>query len=330
MTKIIFTFFITIAVSAGAQTEFRGSPKAVACAQYLNNILPEVVTGSPLVAHVGSFRELPLLMQQSGTSPESILISVVLFSKLLSTAPNGHIINEVYTRLIKSQDDANSLLMCVTAQQCRPKFGQAIHVASQTNFDIVPFEIGKEPTPWGRLMRTLRKDEKPGWYLGTIFTKPAHRAIVVKGGNNIGSLDWVGGLIHEATHAADFEIVSDWIQANIKLQGRGKEPDNLFKTFVRVSKEKPEINEGFMRVLIESRAYMAEAEGITALTPPEFTSQGMKFYRVQVMKDFKDFSKVTSPVMDYFGGIHKDNVFEIATMLSQRINLTIQQATALK
>lgn len=70
---------------------------------------------------------------------------------------------------------------------------------------------------------------------------------------------WLSHYTHEMTHFADSALRSQWISANQKRIARGREPDALFKEYVRFGREGEgapiQILKGFHNGFVESRAY---------------------------------------------------------------------------
>jgi hypothetical protein len=82
---------------------------------------------------------------------------------------------------------------------------------------------------------------------------------------------FVESFIHEASHHADKLLILQWLEACDKLEANGYRPDRLYQNFGvrKFGAVHSEVNEEFMRVFTEARAYRTGALIEASLTEPE-------------------------------------------------------------
>ncbi|MCB0391031.1 MAG: hypothetical protein KDD58_07065 [Bdellovibrionales bacterium] len=65
-------------------------------------------------------------------------------------------------------------------------------------------------------------------------------------------------LIHELVHFADWQLLKKWVSTNYELKAKGKSTSDLYNQFVKYKNGEFLIDEDFVRIFLESRAYLAE------------------------------------------------------------------------
>ena len=325
-TILIAALFLFGQIST-AQIEFKGRPEALVCKAFLVPVLEQMIVGSRYDAALGNLNDLLKLLTASGAGPETIRATGFLFQSLLGLAPPGHIFESILRRLLAVSGEEKKLLFCVVSGDCKLKHGGAVHVSTQTQFEIRAPEVS---TSDGN-SRYLRGYQKPGWLRERFVTKPEGElfgsAILIQGGPSQTPVELLIRLVHETAHAADFALVAEWISANLKLVAHKREPDPLFQAFVRNEESaRPVVNEGFFRVFLESRGYAVESLTLTTLMGGE--TQHDSRLRHAVFEDFGAFSSVTDPIVRTLR-ISTDNVFEVGMTFGQTMEATIDRALSL-
>lgn len=284
----------------------------------LTDVLPKLVSGKPVVVNVGLLAETQELMLASGMKLRDVYIANALLEKIAQkNRGKSSVLGNTVTRLDLFKRNERELLICVMSSSCRLTYGNALHLAlNNKDFAIVPFQTSDGMT------------SKPGWMSGGegIPLTDFPRVIVMNGGSSTHSASWVANFLHEATHFADFQLVSEWIKANVTLIASGSMPDELFSTYVHAGANgRFEVDEGFMRVFLESRAYAAELSGFLNLVPrAEFKSMQDE-QRRQAMADVRSFDVVTQFASQKLN-LSEGNVFEVGERLGRSMIDSIRKA----
>jgi hypothetical protein len=277
-------------------------------------VLPSVVSGGSIEGNLGVLGELPNLMRASGAKSATILYATRLVSTVLSNnSGKDSPLGNTASRLDRFEVDEKSLLICVLSKGCRLTFGNAIHLAINPNFEVVPFNT------------VPGASTKPGWaHVEGLPMESVPRIIIMNGGPNLEAVTWATNFLHEATHFADFELIGEWIEANLKLLKNRGMPDEIFTNYVRISStgDKIRIDEGFLRIFLESRAYAAEVSGFSNLVQRAFFLTMQREQRRRTIEDIQSFKTVTESAAEKLN-ISEQNIFEVGERMGRIMNATI-------
>jgi hypothetical protein len=269
------------------------------------------------VIHVGRYSDLLALMRKARYSRNFRNQALDMVAKELQATPDpDHVLNQVRNHLRSASTDEKRLLICVM-ENCRLE-SPALHLALGGGFNITPFQSNGQPSL------------KPGWFHAHGEQPVEYRRAILLGRiSSQSTIEWANRFIHEATHFSDFELTQKWIDANIELLKRGRTPDELFSNFVRVKEDgrRIDLDEGFFRAFLESRAYYAEFAGPRKLFGSIYDEMNPHDRRM-AMDDIRDFSGVTAAVVQKYH-LTESNIFEAGDRFGREMAATIREAKAL-
>lgn len=304
-------FALAAEVGPARKIEIRHSPVVEQCSTWLlgettaDETLRQLVgfstTEDHVVATTGTIWDLgSLFLLAKASYKTAALIQKTLIDTLNSPDP---ILRNLAQRTMAVMDAPDRLLICVTESSCPLRFGRALHAAPVNSFDI------------GSIVKAEVSGRKPGWLGARASRVSGGPRMILMSSPEPGStedLNAATAFIHEATHYADFDLIEIWI--DLCLQSKSRDP--LFLKYVRVGSDgRATIDEGFLRVFLESRAYYAE---IAAFAKDMDVRQILAEQAVLAMKDIHAFSNVTANVVKEYGLTDK-NIFAWGASVGKQI-----------
>jgi hypothetical protein len=286
--------------------------EAPTCLELLTPVIASLTKEPNPIIHAGPVESFPKLLIEAGFSPLFINATVMMIDEALNSSENPRsLISQLRDRL-QTADNEERLLVCIlgNCQMTTP----AMHVAVQTPFSIAPFHD------------VVGKTKKLGWYKDR-STVPVgfYRAIVIGRSRNETPVYYTSNFIHEAMHFADFDLINDWINASLTLVQNHQQTDELFRLHVQIRNSVPVIDEAFLRVFLESRAYNVESMIFKKqLGPIRYKTTRIILSR-EAMKDYSDFDPITAPIVAQYS-ITSANVFDLGERFGRTMLDTIDHA----
>lgn len=280
----------------------------------LREILPRLTQGKPIQVRAGSLVDVNESLVLSGTEFRLVVTAFNLVSAMLDAAKSeDSVLGNTARRLKKDQDNVANLVVCVLSKSCRLKRGEALHMSGDlSKIDIVSADGGKR--------------YKIGWASSQFAGPGTPHILILNGGPRTDYVSLTLNILNVATKFADFELIREWIEANIKLLEQGRGPDELFASYVRRrGSDRFEIDEGFMRVFLDSRAAVAESTGFGAFLDRNIVRELQVGRREMAMKDIARYEHVARPIVNKFN-LNKDNIIETAERFGHVMTDTIFQA----
>jgi hypothetical protein len=281
-------------------------------------LLPQILnemaqtTRGQINGHIGAFADLKQLMKKSGVRNREVQIGVSMIESVLeNNIKKTGILANTAKRLRGAMTDTNKLVLCALSPGCSLIHGDALHAAITRPFKIVPLE------------KVEGESVKPGWMEAKgIIPKisPSQRVIILSYGD--ASIRWILNFFHESTHFADFDLVTEWLNANLKGIAKGGWGDETFRRFARINDNELEIDEGFLRIFLESRAYNGEVAAFKHLIPIDGFKQLEEHQRKEAMKDIEEFKPITQSAARQMA-LSESNVFEVGEKLGEMMETTI-------
>lgn len=240
----------------------------------------------------------------------------LLFTILDGARSEDSVLGNTSRRLKKDQDNVGNLVVCVLGKDCPLKAGQGLHIAG----DLTKFNI----------VSSTAREYKEGWATSPFGGPGTPHLIVLNGGpdpeHHYVSIALV--FLNVATKFADFELIYEWIEANVRLLGRGQNSlvDELFTAYVRVRADgKFDMDEGFIRVFLDSRSKVAEYSGFANLIGGANMQDLQQQMRLSAMKDIAHYQSTAQDVIDKYG-LSEKNIFEVAERFGHIMTNTIFMA----
>jgi hypothetical protein len=305
--------FLSAGAAIASQDRIRiktGNPCVHQYADLIRDMLDGLSEGREVEAFASTFSDLGRLWRAAGLPDEEIRNNLQFIQYSLANPPDP-IWRNLAERLRTAANSGDKLILCVVAKQCDlPLAAGSIHAFTDGSFDIAPF--GKNPKETKRIRGLSLQEE--------VRRRPD--LLILNG-----RFQDVTGFLHEGTHFADFRLVQDWLKANLELVARGEPRDAMFKRFVRQGDDgRLVVDEGFLRIFLESRAYGVQA-GIPRLAgAPE--REGLAYVnelRAIAMRELEGYAEITRDTMRGFG-LSEENIFERGIQLGIDMEATIARA----
>jgi hypothetical protein len=289
---------------------------SVTCQETLENIraalepvIKDMVLGDTFVMQVGIYKDIRKLAVASGMDRSTAIQAIALVSRVLeANRGKDTVLGSTLKYLQRHQKHERSLLVCVLSGTC--------HLPVGTMF--IPDE---SRIALGRVNPTL---------VHVPLDRPIPHLILMNGGQSPYAWDgipgppqavaiaWAIDFLSAATSFADYELISDWIQANAALLQAGRRSDELFDRYARIVPA-IRIDAGFYRVLSSSHATVASL----AVLP--INEVGV---REEAMNEIKADWRATGPVVTRHG-LSAENIVQFGERVTREMMDTIRRAEAL-
>lgn len=308
----VLLFHGAMAYAIDRTIEFKPT-RATDCAELLTSIdealtphLPEMTVGEPIVLHTGVFKELRKLALGSGMPRSTAIRAVVLVERALEENKNrDNVLGAAYKFLLQYQSDPHTLIICVFEGTCHMNMGTV----------FIPDESITEMGRFGHPQTQIPLD------------KPIPNLILMNGGatpyawqNLPGppaavALGWAIDFLSAAVSFADYKLVTEWIDANVRLLKAQERSDELFDRYARVI-PKPKVDYGFYRAFTASHA----AAAALAVYPG-----GADLQRELAMFEITAAQGEMDHVIRHFN-LSLDNIVEFGHRITREMNATILRA----
>ncbi len=316
----------------------------------LKETLPELAAGNPLNVFVGKPAVLDLLLFHSQVD-QSVANSLKSFEKgnlqtlavlaqigvdfvIEGNLGNKTALGNTATRLKKESGGGEVPFVCILGKGSSLKFSPyGTHFSCMNGgFEIAPFlsqnRRANRPDRTDSIEVEVKEDLKKG----------ISHFILMSGISNPQELvPWILSYFELATKFADFELLTEWIQANTALSKSGNPVDNLFDKVVWMTEDGVyHVDEGFLRLFLISRGnsarWMANSELATNFADLNiFEASSIVETREKhaALKDIRSFKAITEPVVRMFK-LSEDNVFELGEGMGVLMMDTIENARTIR
>lgn len=291
----------------------------------LKQNLRRMTEGSLVPIYTGPFSKIEGLLIESNWSHQTASVVGDLLIEIFFGSHSGkELLTETGLRINRVLQNEDELLICILNEDCHLKQGSSAFLSMSSDLHPSRFEPLHEPLEElfkrKRSTTVLSNDDGGG---------PS--VLVFESGNEQKPTEFVLQLIHEATHFADLKLTKEWIKANLALlemdQSLG---DRYFKTYVRINPEgKIEIDEGFLRFFLESRAHYTELEPIKRVAQRKLF---LDLYQQQSHEAMMDIKKGTPHAERVIHELKVDesNVLQRGIQIGKAFKETIDLADAEK
>lgn len=258
----------------------------------IQRVLNFKATGTPLTGYIGSLSQMEVLMRRARISEEVRGKIIQARNNILTQcmAPQCLFLSLGIVTFFKDFFNApGTISLCVldVDSHMRNPDNAASYVSMNKKFHITPF-----------LSQSL----------STGLATPLDNSFTL-GGFMIIASDFAeerfpASLLHETRHAADIILLEKWIEKAGEKTKSQKVVSPLFKKVVRQGENGPELDEGFYRVFLESRAYYLTYDLLS------LERNKLAYAADMTMQDIARFEAVTAPTMREWN-ITKKSVFKV-------------------
>lgn len=303
-------------------------PPLGGCAQkYLEVALRSELPQGRGVVHVTSLQNLEHSLRAMGAPEDVIQRSAGYIQELFASGyAENPALRDTLRALNQSGMRRQDLMVCLIEPGAHcAKFNGARLIELNQTFEVVSFTTDSWQAAAKRAYRR--------WAFPANLESPLPRAMLLRG-NDVGGIEWYASFFHEAGHFADLQLVSRWLEANVKLmkeQGLAA-TDRLFQTHVRLKGGRVEVDEAFIRSFLESRGPQIGVEALIwtlKKNMPGFTPQMeaelQAIARGEAMSSLRN-RKGQPYDLVRAEGIQESNVFEVGARWAQTMRQTIEQS----
>ena len=219
---------------------------SVECESALDRVLGiNIATTSSTIIptiEVGGFNNLEEVFVALGYQIGEIQKWLSLLRKVFSE-PEGYILKNMAREIKKAGPDrSRKLVFCIANEACQLQMGAGSFLPFYSNFSMTPEndtypEHGVYSVPG---IPTAQLGQNTNFVLANK------------------SPNLIRHLIHELVHFADWQLLNRWVAINKMLHITGKTLDPLYLKYSREHRGRIYIDRHFVRVFLESRAYLAE------------------------------------------------------------------------
>lgn len=337
-TIVVMLMFSSLTLRSAPKIQIYSSDEVTACTKAFvvlavkSNLRFGFGPTTVVLASPGKMRGA---LEGAGFPAKILQQSIGLVDELLS---DHRIADPILRQTVAAMQTANenNLLYAVVGGK-RSLRRTAFHVPGDIPFGIVPFKSGPNQA------RPKLTDHPSVEALR--HGNEAIPDLVATNQLGIGTpgqgVGWFEDFIHENTHHADIWLLANWIEANRKLLRAGEQPDTLYREYVRISGGEIEVDEGFVRVFLETRAEKAGFEALKWLehhfelpSDPQAQAEGEKQARLNAWRaiNYRTFVQritfqpaLTKPAIAALK-INQNNVFEVAELFGRTIDETLHRA----